>query len=110
MNIVAKTRKWRCMAVWVTGALPPPHPPYPARRPDVPDAKHFPDALNTVNSPEVRKHAIRQMEDDGDFSDNEVHDRTPLLRRHISDRVRKPVVLPSFILFSKMVTFEYLSV
>jgi hypothetical protein len=28
-------------------------------------------ALNTVNSPEVRKRAIRQMEDDGDFSDNE---------------------------------------
>jgi hypothetical protein len=28
-------------------------------------------ALNTVGSPEVRKRAIRLMEDDGEFSDNE---------------------------------------
>jgi hypothetical protein len=36
------------MAVWVTGALPPPYLPYPARRPDVPDAKHFPDGTELL--------------------------------------------------------------
>jgi hypothetical protein len=28
----------------MNGALPPPDKPYPARQPDGPDAKHFPDA------------------------------------------------------------------
>ncbi|KAJ7828940.1 hypothetical protein B0H14DRAFT_3718285, partial [Mycena olivaceomarginata] len=55
MNIVAKTRKWRRMAVWVTGALPPPHPPYPARRPDVQDAKHFPDGDSDTTKTVIHK-------------------------------------------------------
>ncbi|KAJ7877216.1 hypothetical protein B0H14DRAFT_2567828 [Mycena olivaceomarginata] len=41
LNIMAKFRKWLDVAVWRTGAPPPPDQPYPTRQPDV---KHFPDA------------------------------------------------------------------
>jgi hypothetical protein len=68
MNIVAKARKWPGMAVWVTGALPLPYPPYLARRPDVPDGKHFPDVPHSTdtrnNHTPCRVRRTAQAEDD----------------------------------------------